>query len=116
MSRAPRVLGVLRHRDFALWWAGMGVSVVCDGFYQVALVWQVYDLSDSPTALSLVSAAALVPNVLLVLLAGVVTDHVDRRKVLVAADALRGVAVRLIGVLAVSGALQLWHMVVLSVV
>jgi len=116
MSRAPRVLGALRHRDFALWWAGMGVSVVGDGFYQVALVWQVYELSDTPTALSIVSAAALVPNVLLVLLAGVVTDHVDRRKVLVVADTLRGVAVGLMGVLAVSGALQLWHVVALSVV
>ncbi len=85
----------------------MGVSVVGGGFYQVALVWQVYGLSDTPTALSIVNAAALVPNVLLVLLAGVVTDHADRRKVLVVADTLRGVAVGLIGVLAVSGARQL---------
>ncbi len=55
MSRAPRVLAVLRHRDFGLLWAGMGVSVVGDGFYQVALVWQVYELSDTPTALAIVA-------------------------------------------------------------
>ncbi len=116
MSRAPRVLAVLRHRDFGLLWAGMGVSVVGDGFYQVALVWQVYELSDTPTALAIVGASATLPNVLFALLAGVVTDRFERRKVLVAADVLRGVAVGLIGLLAVSGALQLWHIVALSAV
>ncbi len=80
MSRASRVLAVLRNRDFGLLWAGMGVSVVGDGFYRVALVWQVYELSDTPTALAIVGAAATVPNVLLGLAGGVRAVSLDTRR------------------------------------
>ena len=56
------MLAVLRNPDFGLLWAGMGVSVVGDGSYQAALVWQVYGLSDTPIALAIVGAAALQPH------------------------------------------------------
>src|SRR6266511_3336833 len=49
-----RPLGV---RDFALLWTGMTVSSLGDGIYTVALAWQVYDLSNAPTALSIVAVA-----------------------------------------------------------
>ena len=58
-ARAGR-LGVLRPlaiRDFALLWAGMSVSLLGDGIYFVAIAWQVYELSNAPTALSVVAIA-----------------------------------------------------------
>src|SRR4051794_23983552 len=110
------VLRPLRHRDFGLLWAGMSVSIVGDGFYQVALAWQVYLISDTPTALSIVGAAVTLPNVLFVLFAGVVTDRFDRRHVLILADLLRALAIGLMGVLSISGQIALWHIVALSVV
>ena len=88
-----RMLATLRHRDFGLLWAGMSVSILGDGFYQVALAWQVYLISDTPTALSIVGAAVTLPHVLFVLFAGVMTDRFERRRVLIVADALRGVAI-----------------------
>jgi MFS family permease len=107
---------VLRIRDFALLWAGMSVSLVGDGVYFVALAWQVYDLSGSPTALSIVGVAWSSPLALFVLLGGVVTDRVERRRVMIAADLLRAFAVAVIGILSVTGALELWHLVVLAAV
>jgi DHA3 family tetracycline resistance protein-like MFS transporter len=44
------------------------------------------------------------------------TDRFERRRVLIVADALRGVAIALMGLLALAGQLELWHMVALSVV
>jgi MFS family permease len=107
---------VLRIRDFALLWAGMSVSLIGDGVYFVALAWQVYDLSGSPTALSIVGVAWSFPLALFVLLGGVVTDRVERRRVMIAADLLRAFAVAVIGILSVTGALELWHLVVLAAV
>jgi hypothetical protein len=49
----PRVLRPLRERDFALLFTGITVSLVGDGIYLVAIAWQVYDISNVPTALSL---------------------------------------------------------------
>lgn len=107
---------MLRIRDFALLWAGMSVSLVGDGVYFVALAWQVYDLSGSPTALSIVGVAWTLPLALFVLLGGVVTDRVERRRVMIGADIVRAFAVAVIGVLSVTGVVELWHLVVMAAV
>jgi MFS family permease len=46
----------------------------------------------------------------------VVTDRVERRRVMIAADLLRALAVAVIGILSVTGALELWHLVVIAAV
>jgi MFS family permease len=114
--RLPRILEPLRIRDFRLLWSGLAISLLGDGFYLVAIAWQVYELSDAPTALALVGVCLTVPQVALVLVGGAITDRFERRRVLLAADVLRGIAVGIVGVLAVSGHLQLWHLFVLAAV
>jgi MFS family permease len=111
-----RVPAALRIRDFALLWAGMSISLIGDGVYFVALAWQVYDLSGSPTALSVVGVAWTLPLALFVLLGGVVTDRVERRRVMIAADLVRALAVAVIGILSLSGTIELWHIVVMAAV
>lgn len=113
-SRLPRILAPLAIRRFRLLWSGLAISLLGDGMYLVAIAWQVYELSDAPTALALVGICLTVPQVAFVLLGGAVTDRLERRLVLLAADLLRGVAVGVVGVLAVTGHLQLWHLFVLA--
>ena len=84
------ILRPLRIRDFALLWAGATVSLIGDGVYVVALAWQVYALSDSPTALSLVGVAWTLPLGLFVLLGGVISDRFERRRIMIAADVVAG--------------------------
>jgi MFS family permease len=91
----------------------MTVSLLGDGIYFVTIAWQVYELSNAPTALSIVGLAWTLPLVLFVLLGGVISDRFDRRRVMIIADILRGLAIAAIGVLAVAGELELWHLVVL---
>jgi MFS family permease len=105
------LLAPLRHRDFRLLWSGMCVSLLGDGVFLVAMAWQVYSLSDAPTALSLVGIAMAVPTIALLLFGGVVSDRVDRRRAMMAADVGRGLAVAALAALSLSGALQLWHVV-----
>jgi MFS family permease len=105
----------LRERDFALFWTGWTVSLVGDGFFLVAIAWQVFDLWNTPTALAIVGVAETVPIVAFVLVGGVVTDRFERRKVLIASSALRGACVALLGVLAISGTIELWHVFVIAV-
>jgi DHA3 family tetracycline resistance protein-like MFS transporter len=103
-------------RDFGLLWTGMTVSLVGDGIYTVTIAWQVYELSNAPTALAVVGAAWMVPQVLLLLVGGAISDRVDRRQVMMLSDAIRGAAVATMGVLAVTGVLELWHVVCLVAV
>jgi MFS family permease len=114
--RVPRLLDPLRIRRFRLLWTGLAISLLGDGIYLVAIAWQVYALSNAPTALALVGICLTVPQIALVLVGGAITDRIERRRVLLTADLLRGVAVGVVGVLAVLGHLQLWHLFVLAAV
>jgi DHA3 family tetracycline resistance protein-like MFS transporter len=79
----------------------------------VALAWQVYDISNVPTAMSLVGLAWTLPLILFVLVGGVFSDRYDRRWLMVGADLLRAAASILLGVLSIGGSLEIWHIIVL---
>jgi hypothetical protein len=110
------MLRVLRHRDFAFLWVGQAVSLMGDGIYLVAIAWLVYDLSNAPGALALVGLAWTLPQVATLLVAGVFSDRVERRRMLVTADLLRCAAIGGIAALALADVAELWHVVVLVVV
>ncbi len=109
------MLRPLRRRDFALVSAGSIASLLGDGFFHVALAWQVYTISNVPTALSIVFLAISIPNLLLVLVGGVFADRYDRRKLMVAADLIRAAALGGIAVLSGAGVLEVWHIAALVV-
>ncbi len=110
-----RILRPLRIRDFALLFGGTTVSLFGDGIYIVALAWQVYDLSNVPTALSAVGVAWTLPMVIFLLIGGVLGDRFDRRKLMIAGDAIRALAIAVIAVLALSGVIELWHLIAFTV-
>jgi hypothetical protein len=111
---APTLLTPLKQRDFALLWLGMTVSLLGDGIYFVAIAWQVYDLTDAPAALSLVGLSWSLGMVGFLLVGGSVADRVDRRRQMVVADGVRLLAVAGMGVLAVTGSVEVWHLVLLA--
>jgi MFS family permease len=108
-----RILQPLRNRDFALLTTGRTISLLGDGFFFVALAWQVYDISNVPSALSIVGVAHTLPMVLLVLIGGALADRYDRRKLMIWADLIRALAIGALGILSLSGAIELWHVIVL---
>jgi MFS family permease len=110
-ARRVRLLTPLAHRDFRLLWIGMSVSLLGDGVLLVTLAWQVYTLSGSPSAMSVVGVALAVPQIALVLVGGVVSDRFDRRKVMLSSDLVRGACLATLAVLALSGTLRLWHVI-----
>jgi Na+/melibiose symporter-like transporter len=109
------VLRALRHRDFRLLWTGQAVSLLGDGIYLVAIAWLVYDVSNEPGALAFVGFAWTLPQVAGLLLAGVLSDRFERRRLLVIADLIRCAAIGGIAALALAGAAELWHLVLLVV-
>ena len=111
--RAVRLLEPLAERDFALLTTGSVVSLLGDGFFSVALAWQVYEISNVPTALSVVGVAWTIPVVAFILLGGVLSDRYDRRWLMIGADIVRALAIGMMGMLSLGGVLELWHILVL---
>jgi DHA3 family tetracycline resistance protein-like MFS transporter len=112
VSRAG-LLAPLRHRDFRLLWGGMCISLLGDGAFIVALAWQIYQLSEAPTAMGMVGLAMTVPTIVFLLLGGVVSDRFNRRMVMIAADFARLFATSMLALLSATQTLEVWHAIVL---
>jgi MFS family permease len=107
---------LLSVRDFVLLWSGGTISLFGDGIYFVTIAWEVYRLSNAPTALGVVSAAFGLPQVLLLLLGGVLSDRLDRRLVMLLGNVVSGVMIAGLGTLVLLHQLRLWEVVVLVAV
>ena len=110
------LLRPLRDGEFRKLWIAMCVSLLGDGAFLVAIAWQVYELSNTPTAMSVVGITMTVPTIVFLLLGGVASDRFDRRRVMVAADLLRAGAGLALAALALTGAIAVWHIAVIAAV
>ena len=103
------IIDVLRHRDFKLLFAATVAANLGDAFYFVALPWLVLAYGGSATAVGLTGAAAMLPYVLLGPLAGVISDRVNRKNLMIASDLARALIIAVLVAAGWLGLLQSWH-------
>ena len=108
------MLSVLSARDFRLLWLSQTASVIGDALVLVAVGLFVTRLTGDPSDVGLVLVAYSLPLVMLVLLGGVVADRLPRQRVMVVSDVVRAVLHGTLAVLIVTGAVRVWHMVVIG--
>ena len=106
----------LRIRNYRLWAAGAFVSNVGTWMQRTAQDWLVLvQLTPrNATAVGIVMALQFGPSLVLMPLTGFAADHVDRRRLLFATQSALGLIALTLGVLTLSGAVQLWHVYVLA--
>jgi MFS family permease len=110
----PEAFGALRERRFRLLWLGQTTSTLGDGLVPVALSFAVIQTLDgSATELGIVLAAHMLPLVAFILVGGVWADRLPRQLVMLTSDVVRGTVQAMLAVLLLSGAAELWHLVVL---
>lgn len=106
MSRTP----------FVLLLAGNVLSGAGNGVAMVVLPWLVLDLTGSASMAGLVATATLLPVLVSSLVVGTIVDMVGRRRVALLADALSGLSVAGIPLLALLGHLDVTSLVLLAIV
>lgn len=116
LTQRVKMLRPLQIRDFSLLWWGLTVSLLGDGIFIVALPLQVLEIRNSASALTYALVAWTLPLVLFFIVGGVLSDRLERRRVLMFANALQGTAILLLGILSVTGVIELWHVYVLAAV
>jgi len=100
-------LAVLRdNRNFRLLFVGQTISQLGDWFNSVAVFALLLDLTGSATAVAWMMIVQFLPVALVGPMAGVVVDRVDRRKLMIATDILRGLLI--LGLLFVQRPDQVW--------
>jgi hypothetical protein len=104
-----------RNRDFVLLEAGRMLSTAGSSFSSVAYPLLVLSLTHSPAKAGLVSFVRLLPIPVLGLIAGLAADRWDRRRIMLAADAVRALAIGALALVVVTDPL-LWAIAVLAFV
>ena len=109
-------LAPLGQADFRYLFAGRMTSLLGSAIAPIALAFAVLDLTGSPTSLGIVLAARSIPQVLFMLVGGVVADRWPRQLVMVGANALSGTAQAAVALLLLLGVAEVWHLVALEIV
>lgn len=104
----------LRHRNYRLFFAGQGTSLIGTWLTRVATAWLVYRLTNSALLLGIAGFAGQIPTFLLAPIAGVLVDRWNRHRVLVWTQALAMLQSALLAWFALRGTITVWHVLALA--
>jgi len=100
---------------FRLLFVGQLLSLVGDRVMLVTLPFAVLFAGGDTSDVGLVAAAQTVPFLVLALAGGVIADRGDRRRVMIASDAVRLAVQASAGVLLLAGEARPWHLALLAI-
>ena len=109
-----RRIGVLAEPNFRRFYVGYVTSLLGSWMSTVAVAWAVLESGGGAAALGYVMAANVVPQVILLAVAGAVADRLGRRRVMLAADTVRCGAQAALAVALFAGRPALWLFVLLA--
>jgi len=111
-----RIFRSLRSFNYRVWAAGALVSNVGTWMQRAAQDWLVLtELTDhSASAVGIVMALQFGPQLLLMPWSGYAADHFNQRRLLMATQATMGALALILGLLTVTGLVQLWHVYVFA--
>ena len=106
----------LASRNYRIWAGGAIVSNVGTWMQRTAQDWLVltYLTQNNATAVGIVMALQFGPQIFLLPVTGLAADYLDRRKLLIATQAVMGVLALGLGLLTLTGLVQLWHVYIFA--
>jgi MFS family permease len=105
----------LSHRNYQLFFSGQSVSMIGTWMTRIATSWLVYKLTGSALLLGVVGFSGQIPAFILAPFAGVIVDRMNRHRMLVITQVLAMVQSLTMAVLALTGYIEMWHIIALSI-
>ncbi len=102
------------YRNYRLFFAGQGTSLIGTWMQQIAMSWLVYRLTGSPALLGVIAFVTMAPVFFVASVAGVFVDRWDRRRLLVLTNLFAMIQAATLGVLTLTGHIAVWHIFVLG--
>ncbi len=102
----------LKHANYRYYFFGMCISTIGTWMQNTAQPWLAYSLTESALLLSVVSALQFVPALLFSLFAGVLIDRLPKKRMLIITQSLLLVITFALWLLAHSGEIRYWHLLV----
>jgi MFS family permease len=105
----------LGHKNYRLFFSGQSISLIGSWMTRIATSWLVYRLTGSALLLGVVGFAGQIPSFILAPLAGVLVDRWNRHHLLVVTQVLALLQSLALAMLALTGLIKIWQVIVLSV-
>ena len=109
-----RTFDSLKERDFRLLWFGMLPSTFAMQMGMVTNGYLAYDITGSAAAVGFVTLGFGIPMLFLSLVGGVVADRFSKRQILMATQAVVGLAALLLSILVLTDLIRIWHMTLVA--
>ena len=103
-----------RHRNYRLFFTGQVISVSGTWMQNVALAWLVVELTSSPIAVGALAFCRFIPFTIFGLVAGVVADRLDNRRLVIATQTTSMILSAILAVLVATGTETLWLVFLLA--
>ncbi|MCG3150692.1 MAG: Enterobactin exporter EntS [Verrucomicrobiae bacterium] len=105
----------LRHRNFRLFFAGQGISLVGTWMHSVALGWLVYEVTRSTLTLGFVSFLSALPVTIFAVVGGNLADRVSKRRILIWTQVGSLVLALMLGTLVWLGNMPIWQIAAIGI-
>lgn len=110
------ILRALKHRNYALFFAGQGVSQIGTWMQHAGQLWLVYRLTGRKDAVGELAFLSQLPSFLLFPLAGVIGDRWNRRTMITIFQSLAALQALALAAVVFLGIVQFWHVVALGMI
>jgi len=104
-----RISVVWNHGAFRWFWVGNSIQAAAQGTQFLVIGWLVLEVTGSSTQLGLVIFLYGVPNVAILIVAGVIADRFDRRYILMSTQAAVGGLIAALAILTITDLVSVWH-------
>jgi MFS family permease len=104
----------LASRDFVIFWVGQFISLIGTWMQNTTQPYLAYRISGKPFDLGLIGFASALPMLLLALPGGVLVERLDKRKTVIAMQVVMMLQAFTLAFLALTGMIQIWHIVLLA--
>jgi MFS family permease len=109
-----QIFRTLKYRNYRLFFSGQTISLIGTQIQYVAMSWLAYRLTGSAGMLGLVNFVSRAPTFFFAPISGVLVDRANRQWAMILIQTLEMVQAIILAVLALTGVIQVWHILVLG--
>jgi MFS family permease len=113
-SKLKPILRALESRNYRLFFTGQAISLIGTWMTQLATIWLVYKLTNSAVLLGIVGFSSQIPSFVIAPFGGILVDRWNRHRILIITQILAMIQSLALAVLALTGIINIWHIILLS--
>jgi MFS family permease len=116
ISELKNIFNSLQSKNYRIYFAGQGISLIGTWMERIALSWLVYRLTGKVFLLGLVGFTSQIPSFILTPFTGVITDRFNRLNIMKTTQTAFMLQALAMTLLVLFNVVQVWHIIALSIV